>query len=188
LGGNSLSDLLVFGRRAGLYAAEYCKTHTGSVTVDNDQVDTYARELLAPFESKGNENPYTIHSDLQQCMQDLVGIIRTESELKQALEIIQQLKRRTQNVKVEGNRHYNPGWHLALDLHSLLTFAESATLAAIERKESRGGHTRDDFPNTDAKFAKVNIVVRKKGPEMTLTQEPLPEMPDELKALLEEKK
>jgi succinate dehydrogenase / fumarate reductase flavoprotein subunit len=188
LGGNSLSDLLVFGRRAGLYAAEYCKSFTGSASINNDQLDTYTHELLAPFESKGNENPYTVHSDLQETMQNLVGIIRTESELKQALEIIQQLKHRTQNLKVEGNRHYNPGWHLALDLHSLLTFAEAATLAAIERKESRGGHTRDDFPNTDSKFAKVNIIVRKNKGEMTLSQEPLPEMPDELKALLEEKK
>ena len=144
--------------------------------------------MLAPFENKGTENPYTIHSDLQDSMQNLVGIIRTESELKQALEIIQQLKRRSRNVKVEGNRQFNTGWHLALDLHSLLTFAEAATLAAIERKESRGGHTRDDFPSTDAKFAKINIVVRKQGDGMTLSQEPLPEMPDELKALLEEKK
>ena len=187
LGGNSLSDLLVFGRRAGLYAAEYAKSLQGPVTVNNDQVDTIARELLAPFENQGTENPYTIHSDLQDSMQNLVGIIRVESELKQALEIIQQLKRRTRNVKVEGNRHYNTGWHLALDLHSLLTFAEAATLAAIERKESRGGHTRDDFPSTDAKFAKINIVVRKQGDGMALSQEPLPEMPDELKALLEEK-
>jgi succinate dehydrogenase / fumarate reductase flavoprotein subunit len=187
LGGNSLSDLLVFGRRAGLYAAEYCKSHSGALTVDHDQIDAYAREMLSPFESKGNENPYTIHSDLQQCMQDLVGIIRAESELKQALEIIQQLKRRAREVRVEGNRQYNPGWHLALDLHSLLTFAEAATLAAIERKESRGGHTRDDFPNTDGKFAKINIVVRKKAGEMTLAQEPLPEMPGEMKAILEEK-
>jgi succinate dehydrogenase / fumarate reductase flavoprotein subunit len=188
LGGNSLSDLLVFGRRAGLYAAQYCKSYTGSVNVDHDQVDHYAREMVAPFEANGSENPYTIHADLQQCMQDLVGIIRTESELRQALEIIQQFKKRSKQVKVEGNRHYNTGWHLALDLHSLLTFAEAATLAAIERKESRGGHTRDDFPNTDAKYAKINIIVRKKAGELTLAQEPLPEMPDELKALLEETK
>jgi succinate dehydrogenase / fumarate reductase flavoprotein subunit len=187
LGGNSLSDLLVFGRRAGLYAAEYCKSVTATVSLDNDQVDGYAREMLAPFESKGNENPYTIHADLQECMQNLVGIIRTEPELNQALMIIQQLKQRSNNVKVEGNRHYNPGWHLALDLHSLLNFSEAATLAAIERKESRGGHTRDDFPNTDAKYAKLNIIVRRKHGEMSLSQEPLPEMPDDLKALLEEK-
>jgi succinate dehydrogenase / fumarate reductase flavoprotein subunit len=120
-------------------------------------------------------------------MQNLVGIIRTESELNQALMIIQQLKERSNNVKVAGNRHYNPGWHLALDLHSLLNFSEAATLAAIERKESRGGHTRDDFPNTDAKYAKLNIIVRRKDGEMSLSQEPLPEMPDDLKALLEEK-
>ena len=188
LGGNSLSDLLVFGRRAGMYAAEYVKSLKGSLSINNQQVDGIAREMLTPFENKGTENPYTIHSDLQDSMQNLVGIIRAESELKQALEIIQQLKRRTRNVKVEGNRHYNTGWHLALDLHSLLTFAEAATLAAIERKESRGGHTRDDFPSTDAKFAKVNIVVRKQGDGMALSQEPLPEMPEELKALLEEKK
>jgi succinate dehydrogenase / fumarate reductase flavoprotein subunit len=188
LGGNSLSDLLVFGRRAGLYAAEYAKAFTGSLSVNNEQVDAIAREMLAPFDSQGTENPYTIHSDLQQSMQDLVGIIRVESELKQALEIIQQLKRRARNVKVEGNRHFNTGWHLALDLHSLLTFAEAATLAAIERKESRGGHTRDDYPTTDPKFAKVNVVVRKANGGMSLTQEPLPEMPDELKALLEESK
>jgi succinate dehydrogenase / fumarate reductase flavoprotein subunit len=188
LGGNSLSDLLVFGRRAGLYAAEYAKSLQGALSINGDQVDAIAREMLAPFENQGTENPYTIHSDLQDCMQDLVGIIRVESELKQALEIIQMLKKRSRNVKVEGNRQFNTGWHLALDLHSLLTFAEAATLAALERKESRGGHTRDDYPATDAKFAKVNIVVRKADGGMTLTQEPLPEMPDELKALLEESK
>jgi succinate dehydrogenase / fumarate reductase flavoprotein subunit len=188
LGGNSLSDLLVFGRRAGLYAAEYAKSLNGSLSINHDQVDSYAREMLAPFESNGTENPYKIHSDLQDCMQSLVGIIRVETELKQALEILQQLKERSKRSKVEGNRQFNTGWHLALDLHSLLTFAEAATLAAIERKESRGGHTRDDYPNPDPKFAKVNIVVRESNGVMTLTQEPLPELPDELKALLEEKK
>jgi succinate dehydrogenase / fumarate reductase, flavoprotein subunit len=188
LGGNSLSDLLVFGRRAGLYAAEYVRNQPGSVKVDNEQVDSYAKELLAPFDSKGGENPYTVHSELQDCMQDLVGIIRTEAELRKALVVIGQLKERSLKLRVEGNRHYNPGWHLALDLHSLLTFAEAATIAAIERKESRGGHTRDDYPNTDARFAKVNIVVRRNDGTLSITQEPLPEMPDELKTLVEEKK
>ena len=188
LGGNSLSDLLVFGRRAGLYAAEYVKSHTGAVNIDTAQVDGYAKELLAPFESTGGENPYTVHTDLQDCMQNLVGIIRTESELKNAFEVIKQLKQRSRNLKVGGNRHYNPGWHLALDLYSLLNFAEAATVAAIERKESRGGHTRDDYPSPDPKFAKVNIVVRKKDGELTIAQEPLPDMPEELKSLLEEKK
>ena len=188
LGGNSLSDLLVFGRRAGLYAAQYVRKQPGSIKIDNQQVDAYAKELLAPFDSKGRENPYSVHSDLQDCMQDLVGIIRTETELQKALTVILQLKERSRNLRVEGNRHYNPGWHLALDLHSLLTFAEAATVAAIERKESRGGHTRDDYPNTDAKFAKVNIVLRRRNGALSITQEALPEMPDELKILLEEKK
>ena len=187
LGGNSLSDLLVFGRRAGLYAAEYAKADR-AVNVDAGQVDLYARELLSPFESMGNENPYSVHADLQDCMQNLVGIIRTESELKKALDVIGRLKERARNLKVEGNRQYNPGWHLALDLHSLLSFAEAATIAAIERKESRGGHTRDDYPATDPKFAKTNIVIRRKNGDLTASQEPLPEMPDELKILLEEKK
>jgi succinate dehydrogenase / fumarate reductase flavoprotein subunit len=188
LGGNSLSDLLVFGRRAGLYAAEYAKANKGADNVNSAQIDLYARELLAPFESKGKENPYSVHADLQECMQNLVGIIRTESELQKALDVIGQLKERARNLKVEGNRQYNPGWHLALDLHSLLSFAEAATVAAIERKESRGGHTRDDYPNTDPKFAKTNIVIRRKNGDLTASQEPLPEMPDELKLLLEEKK
>jgi succinate dehydrogenase / fumarate reductase flavoprotein subunit len=188
LGGNSLSDLLVFGRRAGLYAAEYAKANKGGVNVDAGQIGLYARDLLAPFESKGNENPYSVHADLQDCMQNLVGIIRTESELKKALDVIDQLKDRARNLKVEGNRQYNPGWHLALDLHSLLSFAEAATIAAIERKESRGGHTRDDYPNTDPKFAKTNIVIRRKNGDLAVSQEPLPEMPGELKLLLEEKK
>jgi succinate dehydrogenase / fumarate reductase, flavoprotein subunit len=187
LGGNSLSDLLVFGRRAGLYAAEYAKA-AQIVSVDAGQIDRYARELLAPFESKGNENPYSVHADLQDCMQNLVGIIRTDSELKRALDVIGQLKERTRNLKVEGNRQYNTGWHLALDLHSLLSFAEAATIAAIERKESRGGHTRDDYPSTDPEFAKTNIVIRRKNGDLTASQEPLAEMPDELKLLLEEKK
>jgi succinate dehydrogenase / fumarate reductase flavoprotein subunit len=188
LGGNSLSDLLVFGRRAGLYAAQYAKAFKGSITVDSGQVETYARELLAPFETKGSENPYAIHAELQDCMQNLVGIIRVESELKKALDIIAQLKQRTRNAKVEGHRQYNPGWHLALDLHSLLSFAEAAGVAAIERKESRGGHTRDDYPNTDAKLGKVNIVLRKRNGQLAVSQEPLPEMPVELKKLIEEQK
>jgi succinate dehydrogenase / fumarate reductase flavoprotein subunit len=187
LGGNSLSDLLVFGRRAGLYAAEYARQRSGSVNVDMARIDNFAREMLAPFEGKRRENPYAIHSELQQCMQELVGIIRVESELLQALEIINKLKERARNVAVEGNRQYNPGWHTALDLHSLLTFAEAATVAAIERKESRGGHTRDDYPNIDPKFAKLNIVLQKKDGAIALSHAPLPEMPAELKALLEEK-
>ncbi|HXG51285.1 MAG TPA: fumarate reductase/succinate dehydrogenase flavoprotein subunit [candidate division Zixibacteria bacterium] len=186
LGGNSLSDLLVFGRRAGLYAAEYAKSFHGDLSVDGDQIEAYARELLAPFDGRGGENPYTLHAELQDCMQNLVGIIRVESELKQALEKIAELKQRLKRVSVEGHRQYNPGWHLALDLHSMLSFAEAATVAALERKESRGGHTRDDYPTTDPEYGKVNIVIRKGRDGLSVSKEPRPEMPEELKKLLEE--
>jgi succinate dehydrogenase / fumarate reductase flavoprotein subunit len=185
LGGNSLSDLLVFGRRAGLHAAEYAKKFTGRLTIDAGEVEALGRELLAPFEESGRENPYAIHQDLQECMQSLVGIIRTEGELKKALEEISVLEERVKRVRVEGTRQYNPGWHLALDLRSLLTVSKAVTLAALERKESRGGHTRDDYPNTDPEFGKVNVVVRKVRDELTVSRETIPQMPPELKKLLE---
>jgi succinate dehydrogenase / fumarate reductase flavoprotein subunit len=188
LGGNSLSDLLVFGRRAGLYAAQYARMLEGRLTIDEGQMEETASLLLAPFNNNGGENPYTIHLALQECMQNLVGIIRTEKELQQALDEIQVLKQRLAKVHVEGHRQYNPGWHLALDLHNMLSVSEAVTLGALERKESRGGHTRDDYPDTDAKFGKVNIVIRRKNGEWDLRQEPLPEMPDDLKVLFEEKK
>jgi succinate dehydrogenase / fumarate reductase flavoprotein subunit len=186
LGGNSLSDLLVFGRRAGLHAAEYAKNFTGSLTVNSSQAEEMSRAMIAPFEGQGEENPYSVHLDLQQCMQTLVGIIRTEAELKKALEEIATLKERLKRVKVQGNRQFNTAWHLALDLHSMLTVSEAATLSALERKESRGGHTRDDYPKTDPNLAKVNLVTRTKNGALELTQEPLPEMPEELKKLVEE--
>jgi succinate dehydrogenase / fumarate reductase, flavoprotein subunit len=188
LGGNSLSDLVVFGRRAGLHAAEYTKNLSGSLTVNMDELEAIAQQMVAPFDGKGGENPYAIHADLQDCMQELVGIIRTEKELKQALDKLASFKQRLAKVSVEGNRQYNPGWHLALDLYSMLEVSETATLAAIERKESRGGHTRDDYPKADPKFAKVNVVVRKRQDELRISQEPLPEMPEELKKLVEEQK
>jgi len=188
LGGNSLSDLVVFGRRAGLYAAEYAKALKASLTVDTGQIEAIAQGLLAPFNGKGGENPYAIHAELQDCMQTLVGIIRTEKELKQALDKLATFKQRLTKVSVEGNRQYNPGWHLALDLYSMLAVSEAVTLAAIERKESRGGHTRDDYPKTDPKFAKINVAVRKIKGELRISQEPLPEMPEELKKLVEEQK
>jgi succinate dehydrogenase / fumarate reductase flavoprotein subunit len=187
LGGNSLSDLLVFGRRAGLYAAEYARAFRGASTIDAGQVDAIAGSVLAPFERTGGENPYAIQHDLQQMMQSLVGIIRTETELKEALQRIEGLKERARRVRVEGGRQYNPGWHLALDLDSLLTVSEAIALAAVERKESRGGHTRDDYPKPDPHFAMVNIVVRQRDGKVTVTQEPLAQMPPELKQLLEDK-
>ncbi|MEK7364747.1 MAG: fumarate reductase/succinate dehydrogenase flavoprotein subunit [candidate division NC10 bacterium] len=185
LGGNSLSDLLVFGRRAGLYAAEYAKNFKGTPAVDAGQVQALARACLEPFERTGGENPYAIHQDLQECMQSLVGIIRTEGELKKALEEIATLRERCRRIKIDGNRQYNPSWHLALDLHSLLTVSHAVTLAALERKESRGGHTRDDYPKTDPELGKVNVVVRKVRDELTVSREPISPMPDELKKLLE---
>jgi succinate dehydrogenase / fumarate reductase flavoprotein subunit len=188
LGGNSLSDLIVFGRRAGLAAAEYVKSLAGKVSVDRQQAEVAAQTLLAPFTQSGSENPYAIHSDLQECMQALVGIIRTEGELRKALEEIAVFKQRLGRVRVGGGREFNPGWHLALDLHSMLSVSEAVTLGAIERKESRGGHTRDDYPFADDRFGKINVVIRRKSGQLTVAQEPLPEMPDELKQLLQERK
>jgi len=188
LGGNSLSDLIVFGRRAGLHAAEYVKGLKGAVGVDAGQAQASIRELLSPFERTGGENPYAIHSDLQECMQSLVGIIRTEGELRKALAEIAVFKQRLARVKVAGGRDFNPAWHLALDLYSMLSVSEAVTLGAIARKESRGGHTRDDYPMADDRLGKVNMVIRKRSGEFSVTEEPIPEMPPELKALLQEKK
>ena len=188
LGGNSLSDLVVFGRRAGLAAAEYAKGLKAAPALDAAQVDAAVRSLRSPFDSKGNENPYAIHSDLQECMQSLVGIIRTEGELRKALEEIAVLKQRLGRVRVEGGRAFNPGWHLALDLHSMLSVSEAVTLGAIERKESRGGHTRDDYPFADDRFGTVNVVIRRAAGAFGVSIEPIPPLPPELKALVGEKK
>ena len=187
LGGNSLSDLVVFGRRAGLYAAQYVKSMSGKLTVDAGQVEAGVQGILRPFQGKGNENPYAVHADLQECMQSLVGIIRTEGELKKALEEIAVFKQRLGRVTVEGGRAFNPAWHLTLDLLAMLAVSEAVTQAALERKESRGGHTRDDYPKADPKWGKVNVVSRRKNGEMSVSPEPLLEMPDDLKKLVEEK-
>jgi succinate dehydrogenase flavoprotein subunit len=188
LGGNSLSDLLVFGRRAGLHAALYAKDFGGQVTVDSGQVEVITRDALAPFERAGGENPYTIQSELQETMQNLVGLIRVEGEMQDALRRIEALKVRASKVRVEGHRQYNPGWHTALDLDALLTVAECSARAALERRESRGGHTRDDHPYTDDQWGKVNVVLRLRNGDVQLTREPLPEMPPELKQLFQERK
>ncbi|MBI2205405.1 MAG: fumarate reductase/succinate dehydrogenase flavoprotein subunit [Candidatus Rokubacteria bacterium] len=187
LGGNSLSDLVVFGRRAGLHAALYAKNFGGQLAVDRGQVESAARDLLEPLERSGSENPYTIQADLQQSMHTLVGIIRNEADLKQALAKLEVLKERAKKVRVEGGRTYNPGWHTALDLKSLLTVAECSAVAALERKESRGGHTRDDHPYTDDQWGKVNVVLRLRNGALQVSREPLPEMPEDLKALFKER-
>jgi succinate dehydrogenase / fumarate reductase, flavoprotein subunit len=188
LGGNSLSDLLVFGKRAGQYAAHYAKENPQGA-INADEIAQAEKRALAPFDRNGAEGPYSIQTHLQEMMQDLVGIVRQEKEMLQALERIQQLKERAERVGVSGNREYNPGWHTAIDLHNLLTVSEMVTRAALERKESRGAHFRDDYPNKDGKFGSFNIVIRK-GPndEMRIVREPIPEMPPELKQIIEEMK
>jgi succinate dehydrogenase flavoprotein subunit len=191
LGGNSLSDLLVFGKRAGEYAAAFARDHSAA-TIPSDQVDDAARTALAPFDRGASDNgtgPYQVQQELQTMMQDLVGIVRTETEMQSALEGIGRLWKRARQVGVGGNREYNPGWHTALDLSNLLTVAEAITRAAIERRESRGGHFRDDFPEKDPAAAKFNIVVRKgPGGEMQLTREPIRSLPPELATVIEEQK
>ncbi|MDW8362249.1 MAG: fumarate reductase/succinate dehydrogenase flavoprotein subunit [Myxococcales bacterium] len=188
LGGNSLSDLLVFGRRAGLYAAQYARS-VSDPTLDEDDIQRAAAEALAPFERDGGENPYALQRELQDLMQDLVGIVRTEAELLRALEGIARLRERARNVSVGGNREYNPGWHTALDLEPLLTVSEAITRAALERKESRGGHFRDDYPNKDPQYGAFNLVVRKAADgTMQLERRPLAPMPEELTRIIEEQK
>ena len=186
LGGSSLSDLLVFGRRAGQYAAEYASKVANPPGVERSQRDQIEERALRPFDESGTENPYTVHQALQECMNTLVGIIRTEDELVKALDELAVLKERAARVRVEGHRQYNPGWHLALDLNTLLAVSEAITRAALERKESRGAQTREDFPETDAALGKVNVVVRQRDGELVVSTEPIPEMPDELKKLLED--
>jgi succinate dehydrogenase / fumarate reductase flavoprotein subunit len=188
LGGNSLSDLLVFGLRAGRYAAEHAASAGARAEIDPEQVAAAEDEALAPFErADGGVNPYTLQQELQDTMQELVGIIRTEGELKSALERIAALKERAEGVGVEGHRQYNPGWHLALDLRSLLTVSECVAMAALERRESRGGHTRDDYPKPDPELGKVKMVVRARDGKMSVSREPLDEMPKDLRSLFEEK-
>ena len=188
LGGNSLSDLLVFGKRAGEYAARYAK-ETSLGPINPDEVALAAKQALAPFERDGAEGPYAVQYALQEMMQDLVGIVRQEKEMLQALERIEQLKARAQLVGVSGNREYNPGWHTAIDLNNLLTVSEMVTRAALDRKESRGAHFRDDYPAKDDKFRSFNIVIRKgPGGDPQIMREPIPEMPAELKQIIEEMK
>jgi len=189
LGGNSLSDLLVFGKRAGSYAACFAKEQ-GHGRMDQDQINQTAECALRPFERiKGSEGPYQIQQKLQEKMQDLVGIVRTEGEMKLALTEIAILYERAEKVSVEGNREYNNGWHTALDLSNLLTVSEAITRAALEREESRGAHFREDRPAKSAEFGKINIVIRKgSNGEMQVKREPNPELPPELRQTIEEMK
>ncbi|SEO77191.1 fumarate reductase/succinate dehydrogenase flavoprotein subunit [Trujillonella endophytica] len=187
LGGNSLSDLLVFGRRAGLAAAEHARSRPGPAPLPDDDLADAARAALAPFEREGGENPYAVQHDLQQTMHDLVGIIRTAPEMEQALERIAALRERVGNLSVEGHRQYNPGWHLALDLPHMLLVSECIARAALERQESRGGHTRDDFPATNDEWSRTNLICsRASDGTVALSRQPLPTMPAELAEVFEE--
>lgn len=186
LGGNSLSDLLVFGKRAGEFAARYAKDHSAG-QLPHDQIEAAARWALSFIdEPQGNENPFQVQQDLQETMQNLVGIVRREEEMLRALDEIARLRDRHRRIRVVGNREYNPGWHTAMDLHNLLIVAEAITRSAIERKESRGAQFREDYPSKREEFGKVNIVVRK-GPDgsMQVRREPIPDMPDYLKRIIE---
>jgi succinate dehydrogenase / fumarate reductase flavoprotein subunit len=190
LGGNSLSDLLVFGRRAGRYAAEFAKASTAAAAIDDSQLQAAAKNALIPFEhGPAGENPYQIQYDLQDSMQDLVGIVRTEDEMQRALEIIGQLYTRAEHAGIAGNRQYNNGWHTAMDLPNLLVVSEAVTRAALLRHESRGAQFREDFPNKDPEWGKHSIIV-KRGQDgaMQVEKRPLQPIPDELKAVIEEMK
>jgi succinate dehydrogenase / fumarate reductase flavoprotein subunit len=188
LGGNSLSDLLVFGKRAGEFAAKFAKQNSQG-KIDNNKIDIYAREALKPFENSSGENAYSVQHDLQEVMQQNVGIVRDEGEMRSALDHLKTFWEREARVGVIGNRDFNPGWHTALDLKSLLTVSEAITRAALERKESRGAQFREDYPNKDDAFGKVNTIVSKAlDGSMQVRLEPLPEIPDYLKQVIEEMK
>jgi succinate dehydrogenase / fumarate reductase, flavoprotein subunit len=189
LGGNSLSDLIVFGKRAGEYAADFAKKN-GAARVDDGAVSGAIQGSLAPFERGGNgENPYKVQADLQETMQALVGIVRLEGEMKEALTRIAGFNERASRVGVDGHREYHSGWHTALDLRNLLAVSEAIARSAIERKESRGGHFREDYPDKVAEFSTINMMVKQvAGGGMDLTRLPLPPIPDHLKQVIEEQK
>ena len=190
LGGNSLSDLLVFGHRAGLGAAEYVTALGDKRPVPGDGAVEAARaEAMAPFERAVGENPYTVHAEVQQTMSDLVGIIRKEAEIKAALSELEKLRERAAVVRAEGGSAYNPGWHLALDLRNIVLIAECVAQAALERQESRGGHTRDDHPGMSPEWRKVNLICsldgEPNGGRIVLTKQPMPPMREDLLALFD---
>ena len=188
LGGNSLSDIVVFGKRAGEFAAKFARENQHGRT-DNEAIESIAREAVAPFERDNGENPYQVQKDLQEMMQSNVGIVRNEMEMKTALDHLKKFWERTSRVGVSGHREFNPGWHTALDLKNLLIVSEAITQAALERQESRGAQFREDYPNKEERFAKVNTMISK-APDgsMQIRLEALPEMPDYLKQVIEEMK
>jgi succinate dehydrogenase / fumarate reductase flavoprotein subunit len=179
LGGNSLSDLLVFGRRAGMGAVEYVKNN-GANPVSDASIKTAAARIEAPFSREGGENSYSLHAELQEVTHNLVGIIRTGKEVEEAIEKIADIRKRSANVSVAGGRKFNPGFHLAFDLDNMLLVAESTAKSALRREESRGGHTRDDFPGMDTTWRQVNNISSFDGKQVNVKAQPLPPMPKEL--------
>ena len=179
LGGNSLSDLLVFGRRAGMGAVEYVKSN-GANPVSDASIKTAAARIEAPFSREGGENSYSLHAELQEVTHNLVGIIRTGAEIEEAIVKIADIRKRSANVSVAGERKFNPGFHLAFDLDNMLLVAESTAKSALAREESRGGHTRDDFPGMDSTWRQVNHISSFDGKQVNVKAQPLPPMPKEL--------
>jgi succinate dehydrogenase / fumarate reductase flavoprotein subunit len=189
LGGNSLSDLIVFGKRAGEYAADYARKNSAT-RVDDGAVERAMKASLAPFDrGASGENPYKVQHDLQDTMQALVGIVRLEHEMQEALVQIAAFNERAARVGIDGHREFNAGWHTCIDLRNLLDVSEAIARSAIERKESRGGHFREDFPDKKDEFAKFNFGTRRAADgSMTTSRIPLPEIPPELKQVIEEQK
>jgi succinate dehydrogenase / fumarate reductase, flavoprotein subunit len=186
LGGNSLSDLLVFGRRAGMGAADYLNRLGPKAPVaDEGEIEAARTEALAPLERTTGENPYTVHADVQDTMSSLVGIIRTETEIKKALAELQALGQRAASVSAEGGSAYNPGWHMALDMRNIMLMARCVAEAALERQESRGGHTRDDYPGMRPDWRKINLICTLQGDEIKITRQPTPPMRADLIALFD---
>jgi len=185
LGGNSLSDLLVFGRRAGLGAADYLDGLPARPEATAPGLEAAAAEATAPLERAGGENPYAVHADLQQTMNDLVGLIRRESEMTTALKELEKYRQRVSQVSAAGGAAYNPGWHLALDLRNMLLVAECVGMAALERQESRGGHTRDDYPAMSPEWRKVNLICSMSGDHVALWRQPVKPMRPDLMAVFD---
>jgi succinate dehydrogenase / fumarate reductase flavoprotein subunit len=187
LGGNSLSDLLVFGKRAGEFAAALARQMPEWPPINEAEIDRVVKESLAPLERTEGENPYTLHHDLQQLMQRNVGIVRAEADLQEALGKLADLRARAARVKCSGNIQFNPGWHLSLDLQNMLDISEAVVRAALQRQESRGAHTREDFPDADPKWGKLNLIVRQTAAGIEVQREALPELPAELAELVKGK-
>jgi succinate dehydrogenase / fumarate reductase flavoprotein subunit len=185
LGGNSLSDLLVFGKLSGASACAFAKKN-GAVKINEADIKAGMDEMLAPLSRTDGPTAYEVHEKLQDLMQTYVGIMRIEADLKHALEELAKLKQEAQRIRVTGSRIYNPGWHLAYDITTMLNTSEATARCALQRTESRGAHTRLDFPATSADWGKVNSTVNKDGDGMKIGTSPLPQMPEELKKLFEE--